>query len=54
MGSQRVGHDSVTSLHIYIYAVGIILVWCFELVKATPVRDYLIKQNEKELNHSTK
>ena len=38
---------------VYIYAVGI-LVQNFELVKCTLVRGYLIKQNEKELNHDTK
>ena len=40
-------------IRIYIYAVGI-LVQNFELVKGTLVRGYLMKQNEKELNHDTK
>ena len=37
---------------IYIYAAGI-LVQNFELVKGTLVKGYLVKQNEKELNHDT-
>ena len=37
---------------IYIYAAGI-LVQNFALVKGTLVKGYLVKQNEKELNHDT-